>query len=184
MNKRSILTLIAVSSSFLLISHNAQAQATSAVSPSFGQNRNTIQSRCERLTQNVDSKLARFENNKKGHGEAFANMQNRLNKLALRLGEKGYNVTALEEDLNVLDDKIMDFGTDYQVYIESLKTSKNYACGESVGEFTEQIKLAKDDLQTLRDDVADIKDFYKTTIKPHILEIRAQNAINSSQEDQ
>ena len=157
---------------------NADSTETQNLKGKVKEERTTIiANRCEIITKNIDNRLARFNDNKNGHAIRYQELKTRLTNLISRLEQKGYDVSKLEADLTVLDTKIKKFADDYVTFIEQLKTTKGFACGQSQGAFADALSKAKDLLRLVRQDAMDIRDYYQTQIKPDLMALRAQKPL-------
>lgn len=133
-----------------------------------------IDERCKLVNTNIDTKTERFDNNKNRHQAEYAHMQERITRIITQLKVKGLNTAKLEADLTTLNTKIDKFATDYAAYIAKLKDTKNYVCGHSDGEFRSALQGARTSILPVRQDVADIRNFYQTVIRPDIQALRQQ----------
>ncbi len=134
----------------------------------------TPEERCARITKKIENKTTGFDENKDRHYNAYKNLDDRLTKLSAKLKAKGYDVTELDADRVVLDEKISKFLTDYTAYMAKLGETKDYACGHSDGEFKGKLAEARALLKTVREDSQDIKNYFLNTIRPDIKKIRDQ----------
>jgi len=133
-----------------------------------------IDERCKRIESKIEERKNRFEEGKTRRINAYDNMLVRIEKLAEKLKAKGYDVSKLETDIKILETKIEKFKTDYATFIASLGQTREFACGKSDGEFKGKLGEARKNLPTLRADVKDIHDFFRTTIKADFKAIRDQ----------
>ena len=174
---KKIITVIIYIFTLTLLVHGV---ALAAMSDEAQKRQELRTQRCELLTQRTDAHINRYENNRVGHVNAFTNIKERLERLITRLQERGYDTDKLKEDVEILGMKIDKLSQDLDLFIEKLREAKNYTCGESEGAFAEAMRVARDQLKIVREDVRDIKTFYRNTIKPDILAIRAQNPESSA----
>ena len=73
-----------------------------------------------------------------------------------------------------LGEKIAKFGTDYSQFISMLEETETHACGDGSGNFLGALQGAHTQLGIVRDDITDIKNFYRNTIKADINDLRSQ----------
>jgi DNA repair exonuclease SbcCD ATPase subunit len=131
--------------------------------------------RCSNVEKLVDKKLDNFDNKKTKHYEKYIQLKERLTEKVNAWEDRGYDVDKLKEDLTTLENKIKEFTSDYNTYIDKLKATKNFTCGKSEGDFANALKEAKTALKEVRKDVVDIKTFYWTTVRQDILDLKEQN---------
>ena len=129
---------------------------------------------CNHLEDKVDLKVARFEANKNIHVEKYQRLKNRLMGVLDKLEDKGLDISQLEEDLETLDELIKDYAKAYEDFVESLRFTKGYACGESDGDFKDALKEAKEKLAVVKRLRREIRDFYVNTIRKDIKDLRKQ----------
>jgi Skp family chaperone for outer membrane proteins len=168
----SVLSLaIALSASMAMAQSDNMPRSTERV-----QENENIQKRCDIVTKQIDTHLARYKNNYNRHSRVYGNMKNRLVKLVERLELKGYDVTKLEADLVKLDEKILKLKTDYDAYIKELEETKEFVCGESEGQFKTALAEARAKLRLVHTDILDIRNYYQTVIKVDIQTLRKEAA--------
>jgi F0F1-type ATP synthase membrane subunit b/b' len=102
----------------------------------------------------------------------------RLERLSDKMKEKGADVDKLEANIKTLSEKIDKLLADYDTFIKTLKDSRSQICDKDndrvKDEFKSKIGEARKQIETIRKDRTDIRDFYKTTIKSDLAEIRKQ----------
>jgi DNA repair exonuclease SbcCD ATPase subunit len=130
---------------------------------------------CEKRQGKIEEKIVKFEERKVKHMEAYNNLQDRLEKLSDRLSSKGYDVTDLDADINILEEKISQFETDFTAAYEKMKEAKKYMCDNHTSvENKNEIKSARDLIKKVRQDSIEIRSYYKNTIRLDILAIKKQ----------
>jgi len=130
--------------------------------------------RCSRIEARVRLKVQRFETLKERRVNAYLNMKDRVAKFINRLEKQGYDVSKLKEDLKVLEEKINKFAKDYSAFINTLKESQSYGCGHSEGQFKAKLEEARSLLRVVFEDVREIKNYYRTVIRPDLQTLRQQ----------
>jgi hypothetical protein len=138
---------------------------------------------CANIEAKIQIKISSFDANKARQLNAYLNMKDRLVALNGKLVARGLDTSDLQADLVTLDGKINKFAADYKAYIDSLRATKNYACGQSQGQFVAKLKEAKTLLLEVHKDVLDIRSFYVSTIKPDLQEIKKQISAQKSNRD-
>ncbi len=129
---------------------------------------------CDNLETRIDLRITRYENNTQRHEMMHQNLRDGVKKIIDRLDAKNIDTTKLTADLQELDSKIAKFGTDYAAYIDGLKATKSFACGESEGQFVKALGDANKMLATLQQDSLDIRLYYQKTIRPDFVAIKQQ----------
>jgi len=130
---------------------------------------------CEKRQGKIEENKAKFEERKVKHMEAYNNLLDRLKKLSDKLSAKNYDVTDLDEDVIVLEEKIGQFETDFTVALDKIKEAKNYVCdGHTSVENKSEMKAARDLIKKVRQDSVEIRNYYKNTIRLDILAIKKQ----------
>ena len=141
-----------------------------------------LESRCQRITKRIDKKIENYDSVKKRYHGINQGIQNRLDNLIKRAQKAGYDVTKLQEDKAQLDDKVKNLEPLYDNYIQKLKDTKSYACGQSEGQFAKSLQEARAELKKLRDAIFDIRTFYQTTIRPDIRALKDQKPTTNEEE--
>ncbi|HLB51543.1 hypothetical protein A3F07_01410 [candidate division WWE3 bacterium RIFCSPHIGHO2_12_FULL_38_15] len=136
-----------------------------------------IARRCEIITNNIDNRINAYNNKKNAHLKRYENLKNLVSKIIANLEEKGYEVTELKTALNELDTKIKKYASDYDAFIDALKNTQNYACGESEGAFLNALEASKTALQTVLQDTRDIHSYYIDVIKKAVSDLRDQKTL-------
>lgn len=133
-----------------------------------------VAAKCANMESKIEAQTTRYNDGKVRRLNAYNNMKTRLTSLEAKLTARGYDTTKLKADLPILSTKIDKFSTDYAVYIAALSETKSFACGKTEGEFRAQLLETKDLLASVHADSKAIKDYYATTIKPDLQEIKKQ----------
>lgn len=148
---------------------------TPVVRPTIQQTREELQAkRCTTLTQNIDRRISRFNNNKERHMNQYNTAKQRLSQLTEKLQKQGYDVSQLQADGQTWDTKIQKFATDFTVFINKLTETKNAACGQSEGTFRTLMNQARQQVKIVHQDSVDARTYYQTVIKADIQAIRDQ----------
>lgn len=158
---------------FLAVFAAAQSNETNSTNSSV-----TGVSPCKAIEHRIQGRLEQYRESRDGHLKEFANLQLRLNETGKRLQDKGYNVSKLNEDLKILNEKIKKFNDDYTIFIQKLNETRNFTCGSSQGSFLAALNAAKSQLKIVRQDAEDIKELAKVTLRKDILELRLERIEN------
>lgn len=144
----------------------------------------TVQTKCEVITKNINKRLEIFSENKDKHVERYSELKEKVAELVTKLETRGYDVTALKNDLLLLDEKIQKFAADYVIFIDQLKQTQSFACGQSEGAYAQALTKAKTQLRLIREDALDIKNFYLNVIKADLRELREQSKVMEQEQEQ
>lgn len=135
---------------------------------------NRVDDRCDRVENRLDAIMSHYDVNKDRHLETYKQLKTDFANLMRLLSSKEYDVTKLQADAKVLDEKIVKFGRDYEAYVTQIEKTKEFACGESAGNFVSELEKVHQLLRVVRADVQDIRQYYLTTIKADIQAVRQQ----------
>ena len=130
-----------------------------------------MERRCDVIENRIAVQVARYENNAQKHTARYERMIARLNALVARLQADDVDTTELEAAIAVLDEKIQLFAHNAASYIESLRATQDFACGESEGDFREALAESRSLLQILRENAVDIRTYWQETLRPLITEL-------------
>jgi len=133
--------------------------------------RNAI-NRCPIIESKIQVKVTDFDNIKIRHLAVYNNLKFRLNAVADRLAARGIDVSALQADLSVLDQKIAKFNADYSDYSVKLRAGQGFACGQPESQFRAKLKEARVAMQLVHQDALDIRSYIGGTIKAELIRIR------------
>src|SRR5687767_12754507 len=120
---------------------------------------------CEKISATIDRKVQQAGEGKGKHQGTLSRLQERLERLENRLRSEGYDTTQLNQDLEALEGKIQKFNQDYVQYLQRLQAAKTDQCGKTPGEFRGKLQFARAEQKIVREDLAGIREFYRTTIK-------------------
>ena len=133
-----------------------------------------IAERCNLTEEKVDEKIEQFRESQAKHLERYEALKEKLANLIARLEENGYDVTELQNDLIVLEEKIAVLSEKFEAFVVQLEETADYECGNSDGNFVAAMKEAKDALAEVRTATLDVKTYYVETVKPDIVALRDQ----------
>lgn len=132
------------------------------------QKRETVENRCGLVTTKIETKVARYDNNRQMQVSGYKRVREWVSSLITKMVASGKDTANLKSILTTFDTKLKKFDTDYAAYIDALKATKGFACGKSEGQFKEKLTAARSNLKTLRDDVVDIRNYYQTQVRPAV----------------
>ena len=129
-------------------------------------------SRCPIIESKIQVKVTDFDNVKIRHLAVYNNLRSRLSTVADRLTARGVDVSVLQTDLSVLDQKIAKFNSDYSDYSVKLRAGQGFACGQPETQFRAKLKESRAALQLVHQDALDIRAYIGGMIKAELIRIR------------
>ena len=141
---------------------------------SLNNNNNNRVLRCDLINQRIDERVSNHTEDIKLRQGIYHNIQVRLQNLIDKADAAGLDTTKLKADLVILNGKVKVLQDALAVYIAALKDTKSYTCGTSQGKFMEKLGTAKTESLAVRNAILDIRNFYKNTIRPDMLALKAQ----------
>lgn len=135
---------------------------------------NRVANRCQRLTARIQNRIQNFETNRERHRERYQFLAGRLADAVARLKAKGYDTAALEAHLQEYNGLVGNYAEQYAGFIDALRETANYACGESEGAFAGVLRTAHEKLEIARQTRVQIRNYYRQTIRPEIIALRRQ----------
>lgn len=137
------------------------------------QKKENVAERCTKVTENIDKRIAKFESDHNGRVKVFMTIKERVQERITKLKARGVDVATLEANLVTLQTKIDKLTTDHAAYMEKLKATKAFVCGQSQGEFKAALEAARDAQKVVFADAKDIIAFIKDTLKPNLEALKA-----------
>lgn len=142
-----------------------------------------VSQRCNRLTNEIEARIRRYELNHTAHVETYKGVKIRAQNIVDKLEGKGYDLAEIQTDLLTLKSYIDVFEKDYADYIAKLAEAKGFVCGQSEGQFVAKLKDARDALKKVNQDAAVIRNYYKEVLRPDIKTLRDRVARKAVDED-
>lgn len=140
--------------------------------------------RCERWENRIRTRINRYENNQDQHRRVFNNLVSRIEKLITRFESTEVDVSKLKADLVVFESKITALHSEHDVFMAELQKSQEHACGESEGEFRNQLGEARKMIPEVREKFKEVREYYRDVIRPDILELRKQIGEEGEEENE
>jgi cytochrome c556 len=132
------------------------------------------QERCDEVEARVKDKIAKYEAGQIKRLNVFKSVQARLNNLVKKVEAKGYDATELKADLEILEQKRETFQNEFEKHVSELKDTQSYACGESEGEFKNQLRNSRTQLKVAREAHTEMRNFFKNEIKGDVAALKSQ----------
>lgn len=129
---------------------------------------------CSALDSRIDARLSTFDGRFKAHTEVYDAHKAKLTQISVKLQAEGLDVSELNSDIAILEVKIDKFKADKAAVEAALNNTKNFACGESQGQFKDALKSLRDAQKIVVVDAKDIHDYIANTLKKDILALQAE----------
>ena len=130
--------------------------------------------KCARIQERVSERTGKVNDVKEKHMSVYKNMVNRISKFIERLSGQGYDVSKIEADLVVLNEKIQKFSTDYSAQTMKLGETKQFACDRSDDEFKSKLTEVRKMSELVRADAMEIRKYMQETVRVDIQALRKQ----------
>ncbi|RJR27021.1 hypothetical protein C4561_04570 [candidate division WWE3 bacterium] len=130
--------------------------------------------RCDIVEGQMDARIDQYRAAQENHLARYTALKEKLANLITRLEEQGYDVTKLQEDLLVLEDKIAVLTQRFEEFVVQLEETTNFECGDSNGDFLTAMQESRNALSLVRQSALDVKNYYVNTVKQDIVALRDQ----------
>ena len=127
-----------------------------------------VEAACDGVTSRIQNRINLYENNKEKYQSRHQGVSKRIAALADQLEAEGCDVTQIRTDLKTFDGMIHEFATIFTSFINALKGTQEYACGQSQGQFLNQLQTSRTQLYTVRTQAEGLKTYFQNTLKPHL----------------
>ncbi len=138
---------------------------------------------CENIQNRVRTRINRYENKQEQHSNVFGKLVTKGEEISAKFQEKGLNTSALDDSLVTLKEKVKTLVTEHQTFIDELEATEVIACGESEGEFRENLGEARKMSTQIRAQLVEIREYYQVVVRDEILKLRAQLISTDSNEE-
>lgn len=126
--------------------------------------------KCAKITSKIDEKINKYNSN--ADHPRLLKLQTRLSEIISKIKAKGYDTATLEADLATLKTKTDSCRTAYGQFIAKLGATKNFACGQSQGQFKAALQAGKTQMESTRAACKDARSFISTVLKPDLKALR------------
>lgn len=130
--------------------------------------------RCNRVTTRINDLLTRLQNDDNIRQNRHQKVIDRLNVIISKATAANINADKLKTDVATLTDKRGVWKSDYGALLAKLTATRQFACGESQGQFAQAVKDARLARQTMRAANMDFWNFVANTVRPDIQALRSQ----------
>lgn len=132
--------------------------------------------KCTKITSKIDAKINRYNSN--ADHPRLLKLQTRLSALITKLKTGGYDTATLEADLATLKTKTDSCKTAYGQFIAKLGATKNFACGQSQGQFKAALEAGKTQMKSAQTSCKNARSFINTVIKPDLKALKEKVKAN------
>ena len=136
------------------------ADANSTMTNSTAANAGNWSERCAAVDNRVAGLINQYNEN--NGTKRFSEITNILQNVITRAEARGYNVTTLQADQVILNEKITAFQANYSLFIQKLEDTRSYTCGHSEGEFQSALLIARAQLALARGNAQEVNQFKQT----------------------
>lgn len=133
-----------------------------------------IQLKCKGAQSVVGKLQQKFGSKAKPRTEAYANLQERLDSLIIKLQTHEVDTSKLEEQITELKTKIEKFTNDLETYKQAIVDLKDVACKDDPAGFQAALEAARVAHDALKDDIKAIRTYLVGTIRPTLQSIKQQ----------
>lgn len=134
---------------------------------------------CVQLQDRIQNRINAFNENKDGNVARYQEAKQRIADLISKLETQGVDVTTLKDHLDVFDGMITKYASVYVDFIESLKSTTQYICGESQGAFKDAMSIVRQKHQEVIAQRQDIHEYFIHTLKEDIKALRVQKEVTN-----
>lgn len=141
-----------------------------------------VEKRCDVVNNHINNRINRYDENYEEVEASMDRVTTRTDEFVDRLEKKGYDVSQIREDLSTLKDMRNTRRSLYTTFIEKLRITQQYDCGDSEGAFREALQEARTALTDWREQVKATREFINSTLRTHLEELKEQNPSSSTGE--
>lgn len=170
---KKVLSSLTALSFFALLIFSVQAQT---ITKPPKRDPTKVAEHCIRATSKIDAKINKY--NASADHTRLLKIQTRLSTLVIKLKTGGYDTATLEADLATLKTKADTCKTAYGQFIAKLGETKNFACGQSQGQFKAALEVAKTQMKSAQTACKDARLFINTVLKPDLKALKEKVKAN------
>ncbi|MDA3814888.1 MAG: hypothetical protein PF549_00800 [Patescibacteria group bacterium] len=128
--------------------------------------------RCDQVRSRIRKKIEKFNGNNKYHQKNFNGVEKNIEELVNLFKAEGLDTSELESYLAVLKTKLEKLYTDHDTFLEALEASTEVDCFDIEDGVKNKLQIAKQEGEVIREDILAVKDYYKDTIRPELIELK------------
>jgi hypothetical protein len=138
------------------------------------------QDHCNAIKQRIEAKTDYFHAYADGNSLGYSQLLSTLARTISDAKSRGYNTNKLETYYDELNDKVGSFNSAASTFYMRALDAKNKACiGANDANNARNLAATRLSLHKMKDMALEIKDYYKNTIKPEILDMRTQEYVEN-----
>lgn len=130
--------------------------------------------RCEGVVTYIDTLNPRLVTLQKSRNKAYSEISTKLEELYKRLEAQAFETSKLKANLDELNSKLATFSADMKGYRQASKDMAQIDCRQDPVSFIAALETARTKHDALVVLVGDIREYVANTIKPTLLQVRAQ----------
>lgn len=130
--------------------------------------------RCEGVVTYIDTLNPRLVTLQKSRNKAYSEISTKLEELYKRLEAQAFETSKLKANLDELNSKLATFSADMKGYRQASKDMAQIDCRQDPVSFIAALETARTKHDALVVLVSDIREYVANTIKPTLLQVRAQ----------
>lgn len=127
---------------------------------------------CQLIETRIAANLQNFGQHRLTQIQHYAQVKTSLSELISYLEGEGYDLTELKTSFSQFEAQLQTMAAVMETHYQELDQTRKYACGDSDGQFVEQLQKARQSRAEVRDLAKDIKRFYQTEIRPKVIELK------------
>lgn len=154
--------IIAFTGLFFTLNISAQSSASEQIQ----------QARCSRITARIDAQIESYNLTKDKYLNIYTSVSDAVSIRLDNLENKGVDVALLRTDLQALSSLNAELGSSYDQFIAELTKAKEFGCGTSESEFTQQLQSARQQLSVVRQKALDVKEYIFNTLRPDLKNLK------------
>lgn len=130
--------------------------------------------RCDGVVTYIETLNPRLVTLQKSRNKAYSEISTKLEELYKRLEAQAFETSKLKANLDELNSKLATFSADMKGYRQASKDMAQIDCRQDPVAFIAALETARTKHDALVVLVGDIREYVANTIKPTLLQVRAQ----------
>lgn len=152
----------------------AFAQTTTPTTTRGAMKQEIKEEHCTTVTNHITNLTNRLTNDDTIRQNRHQKVIDRLNAIIAKLEASNIDVTKLKADVAALIQKKNTWYSAYTTLLDDLNATKQYACGNSQGQFKTAVQTARTQRQTMHTANMDFWTYVENTVRPDLKAIRSQ----------
>jgi hypothetical protein len=133
-----------------------------------------LEARCQRNEDRIDDQINKLQKNQQNRVNAYEQITNKFDNLVVNLEGQGYDTLALESAVDNFKLQLESFYAEHERLMSQLQNTRNYACGDSEGQFRGELQKAREQLRIAHQKRLELRRCFVDEVRPLILDIREQ----------